>query len=130
MSRPPEDQWRPPEPPNRSPRPNGARPPTPRPRWMMWVVVGVLITALLVWKAAPGGSASRAEIDYSRFLSLVEDEHVANIKYESSSGKITGEFKGGFTEDDKSEFTTQGQPGGFPEPDVNKLDDAGVGRDY
>ena len=50
MSPSPEDQWRPPEPPGRPPRPGGgpggpARPPTSRPRWLPWVLIGLILAA-------------------------------------------------------------------------------------
>jgi cell division protease FtsH len=128
MSR-PEEQWRPPEPPNRSPRPGGPRP-SSRPRWMPWIIVAVLVTLILVWQAAPGGGGGQAEVDYSRFLTLVEQNHVAQINYESSSGKITGEFKGDFQVDGQSKFTTQAQPDGLPDQDVALLTEHNVGRNY
>ena len=130
MSR-PEDQWRPPEPPNRQqpPRPNGQRP-SSRPRWMPWIIVAVLVTLVLVWQAAPGGGGSQASVDYSKFLSLVKADHVDQINYESSSGKITGQFKGDFQVDGQSKFTTQGQPDGLPDQDVATLTAHDVGRNY
>jgi cell division protease FtsH len=129
MSR-PEDQWRPPEPPNRQPpRPNGPRP-SSRPRWMPWIIVAVLVTLVLVWQAAPGGGGSQASVDYSKFLSLVKADHVDQINYESSSGKITGEFKGDFQVEGQSKFTTQGQPNGLPDQDVATLTEHNVGRNY
>ena len=92
MSR-PEDQWRPPEPPDRPPAAPGGSRPTPRPRWMPWIIVAVLRHALLVWQAAPSGGGSKAELDVlASSWRLVEDDKVAQINYESSSGKITGEF--------------------------------------
>ncbi len=137
MSR-PEDQWRPPEPPNRPPRQGGqggpgsggSPRPSSRPRWLPWVIVGVLVTLVLVWQAAPGGGSSQAEVEYSRFLELVEQENVEQINYESSSGKITGEFRGDFEVDGESEFTTQGQPDGLPDQDVQLLTENNVGRNY
>jgi cell division protease FtsH len=128
MSR-PEDQWRPPEQPDRSPRPGGSRP-TPRPRWMPWIIVAGLLTLLLVWQAAPSSGGSKEELDYSEFLAMVEDDKVAQIDYESSSGKINGEFAGDTEVNGNTEFTTQGQPDGLPDADVALLEEHGVGRNY
>ncbi|MGQ0825208.1 MAG: ATP-dependent zinc metalloprotease FtsH [Actinomycetota bacterium] len=127
---PPEDQWRPPENPNRRPRPGGARPPVPRPRWTPWIVLAVLVTGFLVWRAAPSGDGGQVELDYSEFLTLVEEDKVANIKYESSSGKITGALVEGEKVEGKEELTTQGQPDGLPNRDIALLEEHDVGRDY
>ena len=81
MSR-PEDQWRPPEPPNRPPRPGGPEARMARPArrpgrgGCRGSSSAVLVTLVLVWQAAPGGGSSQAELDYSRFLELVEQDHV------------------------------------------------------
>src|SRR3954469_20286229 len=106
---PPDDQWRPPEPPGRSPRPAGGAPKSPiRPRWMPWVLVALVVAVFLFWRAAPGANPSRAKLDYSEFLTLVQEDHVASIKYDASSGKITGAFAGEFKQDGHKEFTAQG----------------------
>src|SRR5579862_5713763 len=80
MSPGPEDQWRPPEPP-RSPRPTGPRS-SGRPRWMPFLIVALAIVAVLAWQATTGSSTSRAKIDYSEFMKLAEQGHVASIDYE------------------------------------------------
>jgi cell division protease FtsH len=130
MSR-PEEQWRPPEPPNRQPpRPPGSPRPSSRPRWLPWIIVAVLVTLVLVWQAAPGGGGSSASLEYSKFLDLVKQDHVAQINYESSSGKISGEFRGDFQVDGQSKFTTQAQPDGLPDADVALLTEHDVGRNY
>src|SRR5262245_48053650 len=117
MSR-PEDQWRPPEPPNRQqPRQPGSPRPSSRPRWLPWIIVAVLVTLVLVWQAAPGGGGSSASLEYSKFLDLVKQDRIEQINYESSSGKISGEFKGDFQVDGQSKFTTQAQPDGLPDAD-------------
>ena len=64
------------------------------------------------------------------FLDLVKQDHVAQINYESSSGKITGRFNGDFEVDGQKEFTTQGQPDGLPDQDVATLTEHNVGRNY
>jgi cell division protease FtsH len=132
MSR-PEDQWRPPEPPNRQPRPgqgNGGPRPGSRARWVPWIIVGTLIVLVLLWQANGSSGGSSASVDYSRFLELVKQDHVDQINYESSSGKITGEFRGDFQVDGQSKFSTQGQPNGLPDQDVRTLTEHNVGRNY
>src|SRR3954447_15218662 len=130
MSPSPEDQWRPPEPPGRPNRPNAPRPTTPRSRWLPWVVIGVVVIAVLVWRTAPTGSPDRAQLDYGEFLTLVDKGAVESIKYDQSNGKIVGEFKPGHDQGGKSAFQTQGPLDQLPEPDVRRLDAAGVRRDY
>jgi cell division protease FtsH len=135
MSPGPEDQWRPPEPPpGRSPRPGspggGPLRSGNRPKWLPWVVIGLIVAVFLVWRAAPSSTTPQAKLDYGNFLTLVTQNHVASIKYDSSNGKITGAFKDGFTQDGKKEFTTQGQPTQLPEPDVVTLNAHHVLRNY
>ncbi len=128
----PNDQWRPPEPPGRPPRPGGgpARPPTPRARWMPWVIVGLVIAVFLFWQAVPNNTTEAAKIDYGAFIQNVKDGHVQSIKYDASNGKISGKFGGGFKVDGKSDFTTQGQPTALPDADINLLNQHNVARNY
>jgi cell division protease FtsH len=130
MSPSPEDQWRPPEPPGRPNRSTPPRPMTPRSRWLPWVVIGVIVVAVLVWQTAPDGNTDRAELEYGQFLTLVSDGKVDNIEYDQSTGKITGEFKSGETQDGKSEFQAPGPQNQLPETDLRKLDAANVEVDY
>jgi cell division protease FtsH len=132
MSPSPEDQWRPPEPPGRQPgnRPTPPRPTTPRSRWLPWVVIAVVVIALVVWRTAPGSSSEALKLDYSDFLTLVNKGAVQDIKYEASSGKITGQFKPGQEQQGKTTFSTQGQPNALPDADIALLNDKGVGRNY
>src|SRR6185503_18676383 len=122
MSPGPEDQWRPPEPPGRPPRPGPGQRPTGRPRWMPLVIVGLAVLALLAYTSTTGSGTSRAGIEYSKFLRLADQGRVASIKYEPSSGKITGELAKGAPEvDGKAAFSTQTKPDGIPESDLTEL---------
>src|SRR4029079_1970673 len=79
MSPGPEDQWRPPEPPGRPSRPGSGQRPTGRPRWMPLVIVGLAVLALLAYTSTTGSGASKASIDYSKFLQLADEGKVTSI---------------------------------------------------
>jgi cell division protease FtsH len=103
-----------------------------RPKWMPWVIVGLIVAIFLVWRAAPPSSPAQEKLDYGEFLTLVKQDHVANVKYDASNGKVTGAFKEGFTKDNdgKKEFTTQGQINQLPDADVTLLSQHNVARNY
>jgi len=103
-----------------------------RPKWMPWVIVALVVAIFLVWRAAPSTATAQEKVDYGTFLTLVRSDHVSSIKYDASNGKITGEFKSGFTvnNDGKKEFTTQGQINQLPDADVTLLTDHNVARNY
>jgi cell division protease FtsH len=103
-----------------------------RPKWMPWVVVGLIVAVFLVWKAAPPSGTKQEKLDYGPFLTLVKQGHVDSIKYDASNGKITGAFKSDFTVDNdgKKEFTTQGQINQLPDADVATLNKFNVARNY
>src|SRR5260221_10369150 len=121
MSPGPEDQWRPPEPPGRPPRPGGNPRPTGRPRWMPLVIVGLAVLALLAYTSTTGSGTSKANIDYSRFLKLADQGKVTSIKYEPSSGHISGDLAKGAQIDGKTAFTTITKPDGIPDADLTAL---------
>src|SRR5476651_2548499 len=125
------DRWRPPEPPGRPPRPPvPPRAPTSRSRWLPWVFLGLLVTALVIYEGVPKGSSSSVNLTYSQFLSTVTADKVATIKYDSSSGHISGEFEKGKGVDDKATFTTTGPTNQMPDADIALLNLHKVGRDY
>ncbi len=136
MSPGPEDQWRPPEPPpGRSPRPGSSGGPLRsgnRPKWLPWVVIGLIVAIFLVFRAVPTTTTAQEKLDYGTFLTLVNKDHVSSIKYDSSSGKITGEFKTGFTQnnDGKKEFTAPGPLVQLPDADIALLNAHAVARNY
>ncbi|HUI47160.1 MAG TPA: ATP-dependent zinc metalloprotease FtsH [Acidimicrobiia bacterium] len=132
MSPGPEDQWRPPEPPGRPPRPGQSGPLRTgnRPKWMPWLIIGLIVAVFLIWRAAPTSTPAQAKLDYGDFLTLVGQDHVSSIKYDASSGKITGEFTKGFTKDGKTDFVTQGQINQLPDADIALLNAHHVARNY
>ena len=101
-----------------------------RPKWMPWVVIGLIVAIIFVWKAAPTSTPSQEKLDYGDFLTLVTQDHVSSIKYDSSSGKITGAFKEGFEKNGHKEFTSQGPQVTLPDPDINTLKAHNVSRNY
>jgi cell division protease FtsH len=129
MSPAPEEQWRPPERTPRNGQGQGTKPPA-RPRWMPYVIIGLVVAIFLVWQAAPSTTPARADLTYGKFMSLVEDKKVDEIKYDSSSGRINGKFVENFAEDGKNEFSTQGPQNGLPDPDINKLNENNVNINY
>jgi cell division protease FtsH len=97
---------------------------------MPWVIVGLIVAIFLVWQATPSTTPERAKITYGTFIERVNEDRVAAIKYESSSGKVTGKFEQGFTEDGKQEFTTQAQEGGLPDDAYALLEEKKVDLTY
>jgi cell division protease FtsH len=95
-----------------------------------WLVIGVIVVAVLVWQAAPSSAPARAKLDYSAFISQVQRDRVADIKYDANTGKITGELKPGQQVDGKATFETDGPPNQLPDADIALLNEHHVGRNY
>jgi cell division protease FtsH len=85
---------------------------------------------LLVYQGLPKGSSSQATLTYSEFLTQVRAGKVETIKYDSSSGHITGQFKKGKELAGKSTFSATGPRNQMPDEDIKLLNKEGVGRDY
>jgi cell division protease FtsH len=101
-----------------------------RPKWMPWVIIAFIVAIFLIWRAVPPSTPAQAKLDYGDFLTLVQQDHVNSIKYDASSGKITGEFRGDFKKDGHQEFTTQGQINQLPDADIALLNQHNVSRNY
>jgi len=101
-----------------------------RPKWVPWVIVAFIVAIFLIWKAVPAATPAQAKLDYGEFLTLVSQDHVNSIKYDASSGKITGEFRGDFKQDGHTEFNTQGQINQLPDADIALLNQHNVSRNY
>jgi cell division protease FtsH len=125
----------PPPPPGRG-RPQGSQPPRdPRvppgdgqrrpgrpgswPRWVLWVLAGLLLATILVPSLLPDDNGD--ELTYSEFIAAVEAGDVASIEINNSNGRISGEFEDG------TEFTTTGGGDrGLSEADEALLNEQGV----
>jgi cell division protease FtsH len=81
------------------------------PKWALWLLGSLLITALLFSSRLTTKSAS---IPYSDFMSRVESGSVKSVKVANESGVITGELKNG------EKFTSAG-PLTVLSPDADKI---------
>jgi cell division protease FtsH len=110
-------------------RPGGgtpSRPPAPEntwPRWVPWLVGLLVLSAVLVGNLGRGG-VDRELLEYSEFISAVEDNRVAQVKIDQMSGGIEGVLKNG------QEFRTQGPQDQIPDSDIALLAEHNVKRDY
>ena len=127
----PDPSWRPPEPPGRPPHPPvPPRAPNTRSRWLPWVFLGLLVIGFLVYSGLPKGGGSQANLTYSQFLAQVRADKVDTIRYDSSNGNITGQFKKGDEFQGKKTFATTGPQNQMPDADIALLTLHKVGRDY
>jgi cell division protease FtsH len=72
------------------------------PRWSIWVLLGIVAAALLL-PSLFGGSEGQ-QINYSDFLTQVQNNNVKSIQWNNNDGHISGEFANG------EKFTTTGVP--------------------
>ncbi len=93
------------------------------PRWLIWVLIGLVAASFLAPFALPGSSST--ELSYSEFLERAKAEQIDKIDYDNTTAKISGEFSSGPDEGDK--FTTTGVGlDGFSDDDRATLEQAGV----
>src|SRR5437899_3345608 len=95
-----------------SPRPGSLRPSDGWPRWIVWVLIGLLAAVLVL--PALFAPARRDRIDYGTFIDKVAAHQVASVKVSNESGHITG-----ITKDGKSFATTGPKP--LPDDDIKLL---------
>ena len=98
--------------------PSSGRRPGSWPRWVIWVLIGVLAAAFLVPALWPSDSGE--SLEYSEWRTQVIDGNIATADI-NASGKITGEFTNG------DEYTTSGGgPRGVSDADEQLLIDNDV----
>ncbi len=93
------------------------------PRWVPWIVVGLILAALLISNLG-GSGPQRDVLDYSEFIEAVKADRVEQVKIDQLSGHIEGAFK------NDDEFVTQGPQNQVPDEDIQLLTAHGVKRDY
>ena len=113
-----------PQPP-RDPRTGGSdgtrRPgrPSTWPRWLLWVIAGVLLATIFVPSLLPDENGN--ELDYTEFRAMVVDGDVASVEVNRASGKIEGVFENG-----EKFFTNGGTDRGLSDEDETLLREQGV----
>jgi cell division protease FtsH len=78
--------------PGKTPRPAGG-PTRSFPRWAIWAIAGVVLTALFVtssWNTNTGD-----EVAYSEFITAVEQGRVEAVRYNNSSSRLSGTYTSG-----------------------------------
>ena len=91
------------------------------PRWIMWALLAAVGVAVL-WVSTMPKSAS--QIKYSQLVQYVDEGKVDSLKWDNSTGEITGEYKGS-----AGSFSTTG-PAQSPDSLRTKLDKAGVNYSF
>jgi cell division protease FtsH len=111
-------------PPPRNQRPSGDGPRRPGrpgswPRWVLWVLAGLLLATILVPSLLPDEGGQ--DLTYSQFIDEVRAGSVESVEINNTNGNITGTFEDG------TEFsTTGGGDRALSEADEQLLVDQGV----
>jgi cell division protease FtsH len=87
------------------------------PRWMIWVLLGVLVAALFLPTLL--SSTEGSEIGYGEFVQQLRDDQVQSAEFDNTNGQITGELTNG------EQFSTTG-PVQLSDEDINLFTEKGV----
>ena len=87
------------------------------PKWMIWVLLGVVVAAVLIPTLA--ASSSGTKIAFGDFKSKLTSEQVKSATYNNTNGNINGELNDG------TKVTTTG-PTPLPDDDANMFAEKGV----
>jgi cell division protease FtsH len=110
---------------NNNPKNDGTGEPAKRgmPRWIIWVLAGLLLATILVPTLLPGDDGE--SISYTEFIAAVDDGRVESVVINNGTGEIRGEFTDG------TDFTTTGGGDrGVSESDEALLDARGVEKEF
>ncbi|MFZ5895772.1 MAG: ATP-dependent zinc metalloprotease FtsH [Myxococcota bacterium] len=86
---PPPPDTRPPPPPSLGPVPEG--PPTGRPGWRGWVVLGLLLATVAIWEHFASNEQSHPPISYTAFYKAITEQQVEWVTIRGQS--VSGRFK-------------------------------------
>ena len=67
--------------------------PSTWPRWLLWVIAGVLLATIFVPSLLPDEQGN--ELTYTEFRDKVDDGDVESVEVNRTSGKISGELADG-----------------------------------
>jgi cell division protease FtsH len=87
------------------------------PRWMIWVLLGVLVAALFLPTLLSSNKGT--DVTYGDFIERLRDDQVKSAEYDNTNGQITGEFT------DSTQFNTTG-PVQLSDSDVALFTEKGV----
>ncbi len=93
--------------------------PSTWPRWLLWVIAGVLLATIFVPSLLPDDSGN--ELTYTEFRDKVVAGEVQSVEVNRTSGKISGELSDG-----TKFFTNGGTDRGLSEADEALLEEQGV----
>ncbi len=93
------------------------------PRWVIWVLAGVLLATFLIPSLLPSDDGDR--ITYTEFIAEVEAGRVDNVTINNGTGEISGEFTDG-----EAFRTVGGGDRGLSESDEALLDERGVTKEF
>src|SRR5688500_1804121 len=116
----------PPPPPPRGPGGRGM-PGQVMPRWGLYALLGLILSALLLGPLV-GGAGDPEAITYAEFMTAVREGKVASVEIDNTDGSIDGTRTDGEGGD---EFRTTGPlDGGIPESDLVALRENDVDVEY
>src|SRR5687768_8623367 len=87
----------PPPSPGRSPRGPGGRTEPPFPRWLIWVVLGLVLFMVMFSSSIPRDEGDKIEYEGgdSSLMAQVADGKVESVEWDNNDGSITGELENG-----------------------------------
>ncbi|TVR26182.1 MAG: ATP-dependent metallopeptidase FtsH/Yme1/Tma family protein [Ilumatobacter sp.] len=113
-----------PKPPKKLPKSDGGEPAKRgMPRWIIWVLAGLLLATILVPSLLPSDDGE--SISYTEFIAEVDAGRVESVVINNGNGEIRGEFTDG-----SSFNTTGGGDRGVSEADEALLDARGVEKEF
>ena len=103
-----------------------------RPRWLPFLLIGIVITAFLALNLGDSNAKPSATITYSQFSDYVGQGRIKSVSLDPATGSMNGEFtKSGSAKQDGAEvFTSSGPNDAFPDSVVREMKKEGVDYTY